>query len=374
MSFHCKTCNLDFTTSSNIRKHERTEKHITKSKLISTVVTTSEQKIKDLEEKLENSQHKINLQEQVIKSYKIILNLTGYPVDQVGPIVSVTPVAPVVPDNPVLPQAVASQELKQKKKTYVTNLEPVHNATSMHCIMNAEQNKCNIEIIKNYFLLQELDSDNCLHFDVLSKLLKITIDQCKLLYREIPRYEWTKRPFDLRKHMESFPVTSCQECEKQVSIVQCNTLHTWKEKKICDTCYSKHAEEREQMWRQIEQYRKIECSLCLSMKQCKEECYHFDHINMFDKENGIYSMVSDGRNMEDIHKEVDKCQVLCISCHHMVTSIERKTGFMDLKRDYTAAYLKQPENEELNRVLQEKYHKVMTPIYVEMRQIIQERK
>ena len=58
----------------------------------------------------------------------------------------------------------------------------------------------------------------------------------------------------------------------------------------------------------------------------------------------------------------------------MVTSIERKTGFMDLKRDYTSAYLKQPENEELNRVLKENYHKVMTPIYVEMRQIIRERK
>ena len=275
---------------------------------------------------------------------------------------------------PFLQQLLQTIPTDTKRKVCRQCNELGHSATSIHFIMNAEQNKRNIEIIKNYFLLQELDSDNRLHFDVLSKKLNITMDQCKLLYREIPRYEWTKRPFDLRKHMESFPVTSCQECEKQVSIVQCNTLHTWKEKKICDTCYSKHAEEREQMWRQIEQYRKIECAICLSMKQYKEEHYHFDHINMFDKENGIYSMVSDGRNMEDIHKEIDKCQVLCISCHHMVTSIERKTGFFEIKRDYTSAYLKQPENEELNRVLKENYHKVMTPIYVEMRQIIQERK
>jgi len=274
---------------------------------------------------------------------------------------------------PFLQQLLQTTPTDTKRKVCRQCNELGHSATSIHCIMNAEQNKRNIEIIKNYFLAQELDSDNRLHFDVLSKQMNITMDHCKLLYREIPRIEWTKRPFDLRKHMESFPVTSCQECEKQVYMVQWNTVHTWKENKLCDTCYSKHAEDREQMWKQIDHYRKIECAICLSIKKYKEERYHFDHINMFDKEIGIYSMVSDGSSMEDIHKEIDKCQVLCISCHHMVTSIERKTGFMDLKRDYTAAYLKQTENEELNRVLKENYHKVMTPIYVEMRQILQEK-
>ncbi len=275
---------------------------------------------------------------------------------------------------PFLQQLLQTIPIDMKRKVCRQCNEIGHTSTSIECIMNAEQNKRNIEIIKNYFLLQELDTDNRVHFDVLSKQLKTTMDQCKLLYREIPRIEWTKRPFDLRKHMESFPVTSCQECEKQVCMVQWNTIHTWKEKKICDTCYSHHAAEREQMWKQIDQYRKIECAFCLTIKKYKDERYHFDHINMFDKEIGIYSMVTDGMNMEDIHKEIDKCQVLCISCHHMVTSIERKTGFMDLKRDYTAAYLKQPENEELNRLLKENYHKVMTPIYVEMRQILKEKK
>lgn len=274
---------------------------------------------------------------------------------------------------PFLQELLQTTPTDTKRKVCKQCYELGHNATSIHCIMNAEQNKRNIEIIKNYFLLQELDSDNRLHFDVLSKQMNITMDHCKLLYREIPRIEWTKRPFDLRKHMESFPVTSCHECEKQVYMVQWNTVHTWKENKLCDTCYSKHAEDREQMWKQIDHYRKIECAICLSIKKYKEERYHFDHINMFNKENGIYSMVSDGSNMEDIHKEIDKCQVLCISCHHMVTSIERKTGFFEIKRDYTAAYLKQTENEELNRVLQENYHKVMTPIYAEMRQILQEK-
>jgi len=247
-----------------------------------------------------------------------------------------------------------------------------HNVTSIKCIMNADQNKRYMKSIKEYFLAQELGTENRLHFDVLSKQLNITIEQCKLLYSEIPRIEWTKRPFDLRKQMKEVTFQSCQECGKIVCMVQCNTVHTWKEKKICDTCYSQYAEEREQIWKQIDAYRKIECALCLSTKKYKDERYHFDHINMFDKESGIYNMVADGKNMEDIQKEIDKCQVLCISCHHMVTFIERRTGFLELKRGYTSDYLKQTENEELNRVLKEKYHNIMTPIYVEMRQILTE--
>jgi len=238
--------------------------------------------------------------------------------------------------------------------------------------MNAEQNKRHIERIKEYFLTQELGTDNRLHFDVLSKQLNITIEQCKLLYGEIPRIEWITRPFDLHKQMKELTFQSCQECRKIVCMVQLNTVHTWKEKKICDTCYSQYAEEREQIWKQIDAYRKIECVLCLSVKKHKDERYHFDHINMFDKENEIYSMVSDGRNIEDIYKEIDKCQVLCISCHHIITSIERKTGFIKIKRDYTSCYLKQPENEKLNIDLKEKYQKVMTPIYVAVRQILSE--
>ena len=191
---------------------------------------------------------------------------------------------------PFLQQLLQTIPIDMKRKVCRQCNELGHSATSIHCIMNAEQNKRNIEIIKHYFLCQDIDTNNCVHFDVLSKKLNITVEQCKLLYREIPRLEWTKRPFDLHKHMESFPVTSCQECEKKVSVVQWNTIHTWKEKKLCDTCYRHHAEEREQMWKQIDQYRKIECARCISIKKYKDERYHFDHINMFDKEIGIYSM------------------------------------------------------------------------------------
>jgi len=271
-----------------------------------------------------------------------------------------------------LQQLLRSIQTDMKRKVCKQCGELDHNVTSIKCIMNADQNKRYIESIKEYFLAQELSKDNCLHFDVLSKQLNITVEQCKLLYSEIPQIEWIKRPIDLRKQMKELTFQSCQECGKIVCMVQCNTVHTWKEKKICDTCYSQYAEEREEIWKQIYAYRKIECALCLSVKKHKDERYHFDHINMFDKETGIYSMVADGKNMEDIQKEIDKCQVLCISCHHMVTLIERRTGFLKLKRGYTSDYLKQLENEELNRVLKENYHKIMTPIYVEMRQILSE--
>ena len=104
MNHHCKTCNLDFTTSSNLRKHERTEKHLTKCQLLTMVEpTTSDQKIKELEEKLAKAEQTILLQTQLIQSYQVIVLLTGLP-DPMLPEVKLSEVklevAPDVPEKP----------------------------------------------------------------------------------------------------------------------------------------------------------------------------------------------------------------------------------------------------------------------------------
>lgn len=56
---------------------------------------------------------------------------------------------------------------------------------------------------------------------------------------------------------------------------------------------------------------------------------------MFDKGNSICSMVNEGNMIEDIYTEIDKCQILCLSCHHIVTDIENKLGFSRIKQILT---------------------------------------
>lgn len=38
-----------------------------------------------------------------------------------------------------------------------------------------------------------------------------------------------------------------------------------------------------------------------------------------------------GCDIEEICKEIDKCQILCIECHNIVTDLEIKIGFIKIK-------------------------------------------
>ena len=56
---------------------------------------------------------------------------------------------------------------------------------------------------------------------------------------------------------------------------------------------------------------------------------------MFDKGNSICSMVNEGNIIDDIYIELDKCQILCLSCHHIVTDIENNLVFTRIKQNLT---------------------------------------
>lgn len=59
---------------------------------------------------------------------------------------------------------------------------------------------------------------------------------------------------------------------------------------------------------------------------------HYDHLNMLNKSESICEMVKTGAPMDDIYREMDKCQLLCISCHKIVTKMEHLCGFVRLKK------------------------------------------
>ena len=98
--------------------------------------------------------------------------------------------------------------------------------------------------------------------------------------------------------------------------------------------------------------------------------FHYDHINMFDKSDSICKLVREGTNIEDIYKEIDKCQLLCVSCHSVVTKVELMCGFTRIKRQMTKEFNETEDEEKRNKLISEYselYNKFMSEAYIYIR-------
>ena len=104
------------------------------------------------------------------------------------------------------------------------------------------------------------------------------------------------------------------------------------------------------------------CNLCGIPRGNDCIGFHFDHINMFNKSDSVGSMVRRSYDMNLIMAEIDKCQLLCISCHELITKIEQKHGFITSKIRLTRGISKRPISE-----LEAEYTSIMTPIYDNIR-------
>lgn len=97
--------------------------------------------------------------------------------------------------------------------------------------------------------------------------------------------------------------------------------------------------------------------------------FHLDHINMFSKEGSICEMLDKGCSETAIRTEIEKCQLLCIQCHAIVTRYEQMAGFHaykkslnTLKKDKEAYLARQKE-------LSAKYSEIMEVIYPQLRRM-----
>ena len=82
-------------------------------------------------------------------------------------------------------------------------------------------------------------------------------------------------------------------------------------------------------------------------------------------------MVQEGNIIDDIYIELDKCQVLCLSCHHIVTDIESKLGFSRIKqlltRKLNSCEITEEEYTHQKKEIGEIYIKRMNEIYNELK-------
>jgi len=266
---------------------------------------------------------------------------------------------------------------KDKRRKVCKNCNELgHNITSIDCKLIIDKNNKLTQKIKNYILLQDcLEDKNIEDYCVeLSVLLDITPNLCKSLYSEIPLHELLNRQMNINIYLTKINQLSkkCNECKKKILCIQTNTHRIWKGHDICDTCWSKYEDSRKLIWEKIKAYKTIQCEICSSIQtHINSERYHYDHLNMFNKGNSICSMINECINIGEIYSEIDKCQILCLSCHHIVTDIEHKLGFTRIKQTLTRK-LNQSEitEEEYNKqtqYYQNIYEEKMKFIYKELK-------
>jgi len=250
-----------------------------------------------------------------------------------------------------------------------------HCIRSVFCKINIDKNNKLKRQIKNYILSQNCLEDKTIedYCIELSVLLDITPNLCKTLYTEIPVNELLDRPMNMGIYLKNINqfLKKCNECNKTIVCIQTKTHRVWNGNDICDTCWSKYEYYRTAIWEKIKAYKTRQCEICGSIQSHTSERYHYDHLNMFNKGNSICSMVNECVNIEEIYSEIDKCQILCLSCHHIVSDIENKLGFTRIKQTLTRK-LNQSEitEEEYNKqtqYYQNIYEEKMNFIYKELK-------
>lgn len=148
-----------------------------------------------------------------------------------------------------------------------------------------------------------------------------------------------------------------------------NSLKEWRGILECEYCHRLHREEIDQTWIEIDRYliekNMDKCGFCSRVRNSTIGGFHFDHINMFEKNDNICSMVSRGAKLEEIIGEINKCQLICISCHNIITSIERNLGYHRLK-----AYITRKQNNGADiESLKTQYINSMLSVYQKMREM-----
>ena len=131
-------------------------------------------------------------------------------------------------------------------------------------------------------------------------------------------------------------------------------LRKWGEEKVCPDCYDiVYPPHMKALNDWMESVGLKECAFC-GKERTNPSRFHFDHINMFEKKDAVGRMLFDGESLDKIKEEIQKCQLLCIGCHAIVTKMENKFGF---------TYLKSKRRKRQTNVRKEDYMPRMTEVY-----------
>lgn len=262
---------------------------------------------------------------------------------------------------------------KKRKVCKDCGLPGHNNKTQLICPVKIKEDNIKKEQIRKYIMnidcLGEYESDEM--FEIVSKSLDITTHSCKKLYSEHPPETWINRRMDISNYLQNIHKCCCSCCN--MVIIEFSKNKIWRDNIVCDYCWDSHRGERDLMWAEIKEYKPVICCICNKHQRSNGERFNYDHLNMFDKDDSICSMVDKGCDMKDIFSEIDKCQILCVPCHYIVTCIEQKTGFTRIKSNLTRKYNSEEITEEQYNFEKKKYQilyeEKMKSIYEQLKNV-----
>ncbi len=179
------------------------------------------------------------------------------------------------------------------------------------------------------------------------------------------------KPSKKRKGRKSpTPISELLDCIRECEECTCRVYNrfTWKGNKLCFQCRQKHVDI---LYLEFSNFIRTDCqnrcAFCYK-EYGRYQRFHFDHINMFSKEDSIGDMLLRGEEIEKIMEEAKKCQLLCYSCHMLVTNIEIKYGFIAKKAKINRLRKKGEQYNELLNDYFKHYDVFMTPIYEQIKE------
>lgn len=92
---------------------------------------------------------------------------------------------------------------------------------------------------------------------------------------------------------------------------------------------------------------------------------HYDHINMFEKNGNIMSMIES--SIDVIKDELSLCQLLCVPCHKKITAKEREYGFTAKKQELNRRLACGDDIEQARKELAEEYALIFEDVYANLR-------
>lgn len=120
--------------------------------------------------------------------------------------------------------------------------------------------------------------------------------------------------FSFKSKKDGLRQARCKECVKEYS-----KGHYDKNKKY----YIKKAKSHTKRYKKQAQKTLFEFKLSNPCVQCgidDPRVLEFNHINPSEKEHNIADMINHGYSINNILKEVSKCEVLCANCHRIKTA------------------------------------------------------
>jgi hypothetical protein len=156
----------------------------------------------------------------------------------------------------------------------------------------------------------------------------------------------TIEEFDVKSYIDSVLLHKCIDCDWMI-------LYNDR----CSTCRKVYINAKsKRIMEYINSKGMTKCNFCGTPRGDDCTGFHFDHLNMFLKTGTVGQMIGNDTDDHIIMEEIDKCQLLCVSCHLLVTKIELKYGFTQSKIKLGKGI------GDLEELIKE-YDTVMMPIY-----------